>query len=112
MSMQSSKIHHQNLVDVSLKNKIMYSPKQIFDFMTSVGFHSIMNESFYKRHMESEKHKSPFDDPESIIFLEWLIDHNYIIAEYRGNDGSDNETYLISTLGHAFLRNYRLSGKF
>lgn len=33
--------------------------------------------------MESDDIKSPFNDPESIIFLEWLIDHNYIIAEYR-----------------------------
>ena len=107
--MRRSKPSH---ADVSLKNKIMYSPKAIFDFMISPGFHSIMNESFYKRHMESEDHKSPFDDPESIIFLEWLIDHNYIIAEYSGDDGSDNETYLISTLGHAFLRNYRLSRGF
>lgn len=62
--------------------------------------------------MEDENIKSPFNDPELIIFLEWLIDHNYVIAEYRGNDGVDNETYLISTLGHAFLRNYSLSRKF
>lgn len=61
----------------------MYSPKAIFEFMTSQEFHSIMNQSFYKRHMESDDNKSPFDNPESIIFLEWLIDHNYIIAEYR-----------------------------
>ena len=61
----------------------MYSPKAIFDFMTSPGFQSIMNQSFYKRHMESDDIRSPFDDPESIILLEWLIDHNYIIAEYR-----------------------------
>lgn len=33
--------------------------------------------------MESEKHKSLFDDPESIIFLEWFIEQNYIITEYR-----------------------------
>jgi len=90
----------------------MYSPRSIYHFMTSTGFRSIMNESFYKRHMESDDKKSPFDDPESIIFLEWLIDHNYIIAEYRGDAGSDNETYLISTLGHAFLRNYSQSKKF
>lgn len=87
----------------------MYSPREIYQFMTSSGFRSIMNESFYKRHMEQEDKKSPFDDPELIIFLEWLIDHNYVIAEYRGDNGVDNETYLISTLGHAFLRNYSLS---
>ncbi len=64
----------------------MYSPREIYQFMTSSGFRSIMNESFYKRHMEQEDKKSPFDDPELIIFLEWLIDHNYVIAEYRGDN--------------------------
>lgn len=90
----------------------MYSPREIYNFMTSEWFRSIMNESFYKRHMESDDIKSPFNDPESIIFLEWLIDHNYIIAEYRWDDGSDNETYLISTLGHAFIQQYKKSFKF
>jgi hypothetical protein len=71
-----------------------------------------MNETFYKRHMETSEKPSPFDDPESIIFLEWLIDHNYIIAEYRGESGVDNETYFISTLGHAFLQNYAQSFSF
>ena len=90
----------------------MYSPREIYQFMTSEWFRSIMNESFYKRHMESEDARSPFNDPESIIFLEWLIDHNYIIAEYRSDHGSDNEIYLISTLGHAFIRHYKKSLKF
>jgi hypothetical protein len=90
----------------------MYSPREIYQFMTSIGFRSIMNESFYKRHMETEEHKSPFDNPESIIFLEWLIDHNYVIAEYRSDHGSDNEIYLISTLGHAFVQNYARSAHF
>ena len=90
----------------------MYSPREIYTFMSSSAFRSIMNESFYKRHMETSERPSPFDDPESIIFLEWLIDHNYVIAEYRSDAGRDNETYLISTLGHAFLKNYSQSFRF
>lgn len=62
--------------------------------------------------MESDDIESPFNDPEEIIFLEWLIDHNYIIAEYRHDKSVDNETYLLSTLGHAFVKNYRQSWKF
>lgn len=61
----------------------MYSPKEIYHFMNSSELESIINESFHKRHMEDDNKKSPFDNPESIIFLEWLIDHNYIIALYR-----------------------------
>lgn len=87
----------------------MYSPRQIFLFLTSPEFREILGTSFYKRHMESDDIESPFNDPESIIFLEWLIDHNYIIAEYRHDKDTDNESYLLSTLGHAFLKNYRQS---
>lgn len=90
----------------------MYSPREIFHFLTSPHFREIIGTSFYKRHMESDSTTSPFNDAESIIFLEWLIDHNYIIAEYRHDQGSDNESYLISTLGHAFLKNYRQSWTF
>ncbi len=57
--------------------------------------------------MESDDIMSPFNDAESIIFLEWLIDHNYIIAEFRHDKSTDNESYFISTLGHAFLKNYK-----
>lgn len=89
-----------------------YSPRQIFSFLTDASFRDIIGKSFYKRHMESDDTESPFNDPESIIFLEWLIDHNYIIAEYRHSDGVDNESYLLSTLGHAFLKNYRQSHRF
>ena len=59
--------------------------------------------------MESSDIQSPFNNPEKILLLEWLIDHNYIIAEYRNDADSDNESYLISTLGHAFIQNYRQS---
>ena len=87
----------------------MYSPREIFNFLSSAEFRKIVGTSFYKRHMESDSIKSPFNDAELIIFLEWLIDHNYIIAEFRHDKTTDNESYLISTLGHAFLKNYRQS---
>jgi hypothetical protein len=87
----------------------LYSPRQIFRFLTSTELKSILNKSFYKRHMESDDTESPFNDPEEILFLEWLIDHNYIIAEYRHDHNTDNESYLLSTLGHAFVKNYRQS---
>ena len=90
----------------------MYSPREIFDFLTTAEFREIVSIAFYKRHMESDDIKSPFNDPEKIIFLEWLIDHNYIIAEYRHDSSTDSESYLLSTLGHAFLKNYRKSWKF
>ncbi len=90
----------------------MYSPREVFQFLTSSELREIIGISFYKRHMESDTTESPFNDAESIIFLEWLIDHNYIIAEYRHDHAIDNESYLISTLGHAFLKNYRQSWMF
>lgn len=62
---------------------MMYSPYEIYHFMTSKEFRSIMNQSFYKRHMEREDIPSPFQNPAQILFLEYLIDQNYIIAEYR-----------------------------
>lgn len=80
--------------------------------MTSKEFRSIMNQSFYKRHMDSDDIPSPFADPAQILFLEYLIDQNYIIAEYRSDDGKDNETYRISTLGNAFITMYRTSTGF
>lgn len=61
----------------------MYSPYEIYHFMTSKEFRSIMNQTFHKRHMEREDIPSPFQDPAQILFLEYLIDQNYIIAEYR-----------------------------
>ncbi len=85
----------------------MYSPREIFHFLTSSKFREIIGTTFYKRHMESDDIMSPFNDAESIIFLEWLIDHNYIIAEFRHDKSTDNESYFISTLGHAFLKNYK-----
>lgn len=87
----------------------MYSPREIYHFMTSREFRSIMNQSFYKRHMDSDDIPSPFADPSRILFLEYLIDQNYIIAEYRNDHGTDNETYYVSTLGNAFLTMYRTS---
>lgn len=62
--------------------------------------------------MESKSEQSPFNDAEKIFFLEWLIDHNYIIAEYRHDEKSDNECYYMSTLGHAFMENYNQSLSF
>ena len=62
--------------------------------------------------MEDDEKKSPFDNPESIIFLEWLIDHNYIIALYRSDHWKDTEMYLISTLWHAFMKHYKVSKQF
>ncbi len=90
----------------------MYSPREIFTFLTAPEFREIVGVSFYKRHMESDDIESPFNDPEEILFLEWLIDHNYIIAEYRHDKTTDNESYLLSTLDHAFLKNYRQSFRF
>ncbi len=87
----------------------MYSPHSVFRFLDSKEFREILNKSFYKRHMESDDRESPFNDAEKIFFLEWLIDHNYLIAEYRHDDASDSESYYMSTLGHAYMRNYRQS---
>lgn len=62
--------------------------------------------------MESEDMKSPFDTPDEIFLLEYLIDSGYIIAEYRNNENNDSESYLISTMGHAFMKNYKQSIRF
>jgi hypothetical protein len=59
--------------------------------------------------MESDDIKSPFDTPGEIFLLEHLIISGYIIAEYRNDEHNDSESYLISTMGHAFLRNYKQS---
>lgn len=91
---------------------MMYSPRSIYKFMTSHEFRSIMNVTFYKRHMENWEKESPFHDARKILILEWLIDQNYIIAEYRWDHGMDTESYYISTLGNAFLTMYRNSWRF
>jgi hypothetical protein len=62
--------------------------------------------------MESEDGKSPFADPADIHILEYLIGQGYVLAQYRGDAGVDNEEYLISTLGHAFLQNFSTSKNF
>lgn len=90
----------------------MYSPREIYRFMTDREFQRIMNKKFYKRHMDTEELDSPFQDPAKILFLEYLIDQNYIHAKYRNDHGVDEEVYTISTLGNAFLRMYRNSRTF
>lgn len=90
----------------------MYSPKEIYAFLQSSDFRSILGKSFYKRHMESVDIESPFDTPEEIFMLEYLISSGYIIAEYRNNNQNDSESYLISTMGHAFIQNYKQSLRF
>ncbi len=62
--------------------------------------------------MESREIKSPFDTPEEIYLLEYLISSGYIIAEYRNSENNDSESYLISTMGHAFMENYKQSLRF
>lgn len=59
--------------------------------------------------MEDDAIQSPFDTPEEIHLLEHLIQSGYVIAEYRNNDANDSESYLLSTMGHAFIRNYKRS---
>ncbi len=90
----------------------MYSPREMYQFMTSPDFRSILGKSFYKRHMESSDIQSPFDTPEEIYILEYLISSGYVIAEYRNSEHNDSESYLISTMWHAFLENYRQSLSF
>ena len=90
----------------------MYSPREIYHFMMGADFRSILGQSFYKRHMESREIVSPFDTPEEIFTLEYLISSGYVIAEYRNSEHNDSESYLISTMGHAFLENYRQSMSF
>lgn len=87
----------------------MYNPHEIYSFLTSQDLKSILGKSFYKRHMEDDAIKSPFDTPEEIYMLEHLIANGYIIAEYRNDQANDSESYLISTMGHAFVRNYKKS---
>ena len=91
---------------------ILYSPHEIALFLDSKDFRSVIGKSFYKRHMESDDIVSPFDTPEEIYLLEYLIREWYIIAEYRSEAGKDNESYLLSTFGHAFIRNYGHSPSF
>ena len=90
----------------------MYSPRTIYRFMKSEDFRSVLNKSFYKRHMESADIQSPFDTAEEIFLLEYLITKGYIIASYRSDDNNDTETYLLSTMGHAFLEHYARSWAF
>ena len=90
----------------------MYSPREIYHFMMGADFRSILGQSFYKRHMESREIVSPFDTPEEIFTLEYLISSGYIIATYRNDANNDSESYLISTMGHSFLQNYRQSFSF
>jgi hypothetical protein len=59
--------------------------------------------------MESDDIKSPFDTPEEIFLLEYLISSGYLIAEYRNSENNDSESYLISTMGHAYMRHYSQS---
>lgn len=90
----------------------MYSPREIATFLESPDFRSVIGKSFYKRHMESDTIVSPFDTPEEIYILEYLIKEGYIIAEYRSDAGKDDESYLLSTFGYAFVKNYQKSRKF
>lgn len=90
----------------------MYSPREIYSFLISPDLKSVLGRSFYKRHMEDDAIVSPFDTPEEIFMLEYAIASGYIIAEYRNNDSNDSESYLISTMGHAYVRNYKQSLKF
>jgi hypothetical protein len=62
--------------------------------------------------MESADIQSPFDTAEEIFLLEYIITKGYIIASYRDNDNNDTETYLLSTMGHAFLEHYARSRSF
>ena len=59
--------------------------------------------------MEDDAIMSPFDTPEEIFLLEYLIASGYIIAEYRNDHSNDSESYLISTMGHAYVKNYKQS---
>ncbi|GAB0174665.1 MAG: hypothetical protein HHAS10_05440 [Candidatus Altimarinota bacterium] len=87
----------------------MYSPREIYHFLTSEGLKSVLGKSFYKRHMEDDNRESPFDTPDEIFLLEFLIAGGYLIAEYRSDHANDSESYLISTMGHAFVKNYKQS---
>jgi hypothetical protein len=87
----------------------MYSPREIYTFLTSDDLRSVIGKSFFKRHMESDDIKSPFDTPGEIYMLEHLIASGYIIAEYRNDKANDSESYLISTMGHAWIKNYKQS---
>ena len=62
--------------------------------------------------MEDDAIVSPFDTPEEIFMLEYLIASGYIIAEYRNDHSNDSESYLISTMGHAYVKNYKQSISF
>ena len=90
----------------------MYSPHEIYTFLTSSDLKSVLGKSFYKRHMEDDAIVSPFDTPEEIFMLEYLIASGYIIAEYRNDHSNDSESYLISTMGHAYVKNYKQSISF
>lgn len=74
--------------------------------MKSEDFRAVLNVWFYKRHMEDADKKSPFDTAEEIFLLEYLINQWYVIASYRNDDNNDTETYLLSTMGHAYLEHY------
>jgi hypothetical protein len=80
--------------------------------MKSEDFRSVLNVGFYKRHMEDVNKKSPFDTAEEIFLLEYIINQGYIIASYRNDENNDTETYLLSTMGHAFLQHYAQSFSF
>ncbi len=84
----------------------MYSPHSIYRFMKSQDFRAVLNIWFYKRHMEDTEKKSPFDTAEEIFLLEYLIKEWYVIASYRNDDNNDIETYLLSTMWHAYLEHY------
>ena len=90
----------------------MYNPREIYSFLISPDLRSVIGKSFYKRHMESDETESPFDTPEEIFMLEYLIANGYIIAEYRSDHANDSESYLISTMWHAFVKNYKQSPAF
>ncbi len=77
--------------------------------MKTKDFKSVLNKPFYKRHMESTDIASPFDTAEEIFLLEYLIKEGFVIASYRNDNQEDSETYMISTMGHAFLEHYSRS---
>ena len=91
---------------------LLYSPHEVYTFLQSPDLTSVLEKKFHKRHMESDAIESPFDTPEEIFLLEYLIASGYLIALYRDSEKSDSESYLISTMGHAFIRNYKHSIRF
>ena len=112
----SYSVRRKKYETLSQKNKFyfifiifVYSPREIHTFLRSSDLRNVLGRRFHKRHMESKEIQSPFDTPEEIFLLEYLISKGYLIAEYRNDDHKDSESYLISTMGHAFIEYYKKS---